>query len=76
MPGIDVKNFGSNLHRIRVERGIRQKVIALDADTVPSTVANVESGRQNPSLSFALACSRTLGVSLDALFSDPTEQQE
>jgi len=64
--------LAANLKRLREEAGLSQKALA-EASGVPRpTIAHLESGQANPTLSVALKVASALGVNMDGLV-DPGE---
>jgi transcriptional regulator with XRE-family HTH domain len=65
-------NFGANLRRERVARGITQEKLAELADLNIRTVQKIESGELNVLITTAVRLQRSLGCKLDRLF--PSDQ--
>src|SRR5688572_10932725 len=58
----DVGTVGRNVRRLRGERQLSLSALALQAGLAKQTLANLESGRGNPTVETLLAVSRALGV--------------
>lgn len=59
--------FGSNVRRLRTERGITQKALAELAGVTASALSSYEKELKSPSLEAAYKIAAALGVSLDEL---------
>lgn len=59
--------LGSNLKRIREERGMTQGDIVRTLGVSRSFVSNIENGNTNPTLSTITNLAKALGVSSDEL---------
>lgn len=57
-----MKAFGDNLKRIRLERGMTQENLAFKADIAFSSVARIEAGKINTTISTIARLAKTLGV--------------
>jgi transcriptional regulator with XRE-family HTH domain len=64
-----------NLRRIRVERGLSQERLALEADVDRSYVGRLERGLENPTLTILDRLARVLGVSAGELLAKPLGQK-
>jgi transcriptional regulator with XRE-family HTH domain len=64
-----------NLRRIRVERGISQERLALEANVDRSYVGRLERGRENPTLAILERLARVLGVPATELLGQPQGQK-
>jgi transcriptional regulator with XRE-family HTH domain len=64
-------HLGRNLSTLRRTRGLTQSALAAAADLPRSTIANVESGEGNPSLTVLVKISTALGSSVDELLASP-----
>lgn len=58
----------TNLKKIRKERKIHQKDIAVAIGICPRSISNIERGEYNPSLETALLLARYLNVGVEDLF--------
>lgn len=68
-------NLATNIKRLRERRGLTQKELA-DASGVPRpTIANLESGVANPTLSVLLKVAASLGAVVEELVSATPEAQ-
>jgi DNA-binding XRE family transcriptional regulator len=61
------ENFGSNVNRIRKERGITQLDLAIAVGVDQKTIVNIEKARKATSISVAVLIARELGVGLEEL---------
>lgn len=64
--------LAANLKRLREEAGLSQKALAETSGVPRPTIAHLESGQANPTLSVALKVAGALGVNVDGLV-DPGE---
>lgn len=64
--------LAANLKRLREEAGLSQKALAEQSGVPRPTIAHLEAGQANPTLSVALKVATALGVSVDGLV-DPGE---
>jgi transcriptional regulator with XRE-family HTH domain len=55
------------IREIRVERGLSQEAVALDAEMQPSWLSHIEAGRRNPSWSTVQRIAVALGVRVSDL---------
>ncbi len=58
-----MKAFGSNLKRIRLDQGMTQEELANKADIAFSSVARIEAGKINTTISTLARLAKTLNVS-------------
>lgn len=58
----------TNLKKIRQEKQIYQKDIAIATGICPRSISNIERGEYNPSLETALLLARYLNVAVEDLF--------
>ncbi len=73
---MDAKQIiGWNLRQLRVERGLSQERLALEAQIDRSYVGRVERGRENVTVSTLEAMAIVLGVPVGALFAEPNTKQ-
>jgi transcriptional regulator with XRE-family HTH domain len=68
------KNLASNLTLLRAKRGLSQIALARLAGVPRSTVAHLESGGGNPSLSNLARVASALQIGLEELLSEPRPQ--
>lgn len=59
-----VKLLGENVRRLRIERGLSQEALALNADMKRSYLSELENGKRNPSV-------RAMGRLAEALSVEP-----
>lgn len=64
---LDTKNFGPNLRRIRLERGITYEAFAEMVDVSTRLVYDYEDGFKTPRLETICRIAMVLEVSLDSL---------
>lgn len=64
--------LAGNIKRLREESGLSQKALAEQSGVPRPTIAHLESGQANPTLSVVLKVAASLGVSVDGLV-DPGE---
>lgn len=62
--------IGWNLRRLRVERGLSQERLALEAAIDRSYVGRVERGSENVTVAALEALTQVLGVHVSALFQE------
>jgi transcriptional regulator with XRE-family HTH domain len=65
--GKDPKNLGSNLRRIRIERGLSQGQLAERAVMADATISRIERNRLDPSAALITKLATALKVSADDL---------
>jgi len=69
---VDAAFFGSNLARLRVERGLTQAQLAEQLGlSAHAHVSFLESGRKQPSIELVLRAAARFGVTTDQLLSSP-----
>lgn len=61
--------FGEVLREIRVEKGLTQEGLALDADTERSHISALERAEKGPSLATVFRLSQALGLSAGEVIS-------
>jgi transcriptional regulator with XRE-family HTH domain len=72
---VDVSaNLAANIKQLREMRGLTQHQVARSAEVPRATVANLESGEANPTLSVLVRVATSLGVTLDELTAPPRAQ--
>jgi DNA-binding XRE family transcriptional regulator len=59
---------GARVAQARQSAGLSQHALAARIGTTRSTIARIEAGDHSPSVDLALALSRQLGESVEALF--------
>ena len=62
-----LREFGKNLKKLRTERGFSTRKFAIEADISTSSLARLESGSTNPSLTTLLKLADALRVDLNKL---------
>jgi transcriptional regulator with XRE-family HTH domain len=70
-PGKIASHLARNLASLRHSRGLTQAALAKTAGLPRSTIANLESGEGNPSLTVLAKVATELGVPIDELLSSP-----
>ena len=60
-----------NLRKWRVQRGLSQEQLAVDAEVNRTYVSSVERGQENPTIEILERLARTLSIELSALFAIP-----
>jgi transcriptional regulator with XRE-family HTH domain len=60
-----------NVRRLRVERGIAQEALAVDAEIDRTYVSRVERGMENPTVGVLERLAQALGVEITAFFAVP-----
>jgi transcriptional regulator with XRE-family HTH domain len=63
-----LKQFGDNLRKLRVDKGLSQEQLALKSEISKNQVGNIERGEVNVTLITATALSKGLELSLQDLF--------
>ena len=61
------EKLGSNLKRIRTEKGISQGDIGRELKVSRGFISTIENGKTNPTLSTIAKLAKVLGVSVDEL---------
>ncbi len=64
-------NFGENLKKLRIERGITQKALGLSLGVTPVTIGNWERGVRQPSFELLVQLAGILMTSTDTLLGMP-----
>jgi transcriptional regulator with XRE-family HTH domain len=62
-----LKEFGKNLKKLRTEKGFSTRKFAIEADISASSLARLEAGQTNPSLTTLLKLADALKVDLNKL---------
>lgn len=65
------KRVAWNLRRLRVERGLSQEALAVDAEIDRTYVSKVERMMENPTIVILDRVARALGVDITELFKQP-----
>ena len=60
--------FGSQLRKIRKEKGLTQKQLAFEAGMSFTQIIRIEKAQINPTLSTVFSIARTLDIPLNVLF--------
>lgn len=63
------KQFGENVRRIRIERGMSQLDLAVACGMEKTSISRIENGRTNVTLRTILSLSESLDVNPSNLFS-------
>lgn len=64
------RTIGWNLRRLRVDRGLSQERLALEAEIDRSYVGRVERGKENVTVATLEAFARVLSVNVSELFAE------
>ena len=64
-----------NLRRIRVERGLSQEALAVDADVDRTYVSGIERGSFNPTVDLLDRFARALAIDVADLLSQPNADE-
>ncbi|WP_081615348.1 helix-turn-helix domain-containing protein [Rhizobium freirei] len=64
------RTIGWNLRRLRVDRGLSQERLALEAEIDRSYVGRVERGRENVTVATLEALARVMSVNVSELFAE------
>lgn len=70
-PGLVAAHLSRNLVALRQVRSLTQDALAKSASVPRSTIANLESGTGNPSLTVLIKVANALGVPVDELLAAP-----
>lgn len=62
------RRVGGRIQKIRLEKGLTQEKLALDADLNRAYIGYIERGERNPSTETLSKIAKALGVKLDDLF--------
>jgi transcriptional regulator with XRE-family HTH domain len=62
-----VKNFCNIVTQLRIDKGLKQKDIALACDTTQETISRWEAGVQEPKISYLILLANFFNVSTDYL---------
>ncbi len=62
------KSLGMRIKYLRVEKGLSQEDLALEANINRNYMCDIEAGRRNPTLMILKKICKGLGVSLSTLF--------
>ena len=73
-PKEPTSGFGSNLRRLRTERGLNQTQLAEHVGVVQSHIANIECGGKSPSLDMLTRLSDFFGVGYDELMRETSDE--
>lgn len=73
-PKEPTSGFGSNLRRLRTERGLNQTQLAEHVGVVQSHIANIECGGKSPSLDMLTRLSDFFGVGYDELMRESPDE--
>ncbi len=64
------QKFGNNLKRLRLEKGLSQEKLALNADIDRTYIPSIEKGERNVSIVIAEKLAIALNVPISELFKD------
>ena len=67
------KTIGWNVRLLRVERGLSQERLALEADIDRSYIGRIERGSENVTVAALDAIAAALSVPVSRLFTEPSE---
>lgn len=67
--------FGSNLRRLRKEKGLSQEQLAIDADIPINQIGRIERAEINTTLSTMRAISKALDIHISKLFEFEEEKE-
>lgn len=68
---MDIKRkFGNNLKRLRLEKGLSQEKLALNADIDRTYIPSIEKGERNVSIVIVEKLAIALNVPISELFKD------
>lgn len=68
---MDIKRkFGNNLKRLRLEKGLSQEKLALNADIDRTYIPSIEKGERNVSIAIVEKFAIALNVPISELFKD------
>lgn len=68
---MDIKHkFGKNLKRLRLEKGLSQEKLALNADIDRTYIPSIEKGERNVSIVIVEKLAIALNVPISELFKD------
>jgi DNA-binding XRE family transcriptional regulator len=62
-----LKEFGKNLKKLRLEKGLTTRKFADEADIAHSAVGRLESGLSNPTITTLIRIADALGVDINKL---------
>lgn len=65
------KRVAWNLRRVRVERGLSQEALAVDASIDRTYVSRLERGLENPTVAVLERLAEALGIGIVAFFDHP-----
>jgi transcriptional regulator with XRE-family HTH domain len=64
------KEFGNNIKRLRLEKGLLQENLALIADLDRTYIPGIEKGERNVSITVIEKLAKALGVKISELFNE------
>ena len=64
---LDIKNFGDNLRRIRIEKGFTIEEFAFEIDKSVRLIYDYENGLKFPKLETIIIIANVLEISLDSI---------
>lgn len=65
-----LREFGKNLKKLRLAKGLSTRKFALEADIAHSAVAKLEDGLSNPTLTTLIKIANALEVDVEELLSN------
>ncbi len=76
MAAADVPWLGQRIREERVRRGATLRGLARDVGVSASMISQIETGKSSPSVSTLYAITSALGISVEDLFTPPTENDK
>ena len=64
------KKFGETVKRLRLEKGLSQEALALEADIDRTYIPSIEKGERNVSITIIEKLAKALNVSISSMFED------
>jgi transcriptional regulator with XRE-family HTH domain len=64
------KKFGETVKRLRLEKGLSQEALALEAEIDRTYIPSIEKGERNVSITIIEKLSKALKVSISSMFED------
>lgn len=62
------KKFGETVKRLRLEKGLSQEALALEADIDRTYIPGIEKGERNVSITIIEKLAKALNVSISSMF--------
>lgn len=63
-----IARIGSNIKRLRIQKGFKQKEFAYNCNIEPPNLQRIESGKTNPTVKTLFKISKELGTEIKSLF--------